>query len=389
MSLAAQITSTGIFAPSYEDILTAITASFQGIYGSDAYIAPDSQDGQLLAVFASAINDANQMAVSVYNSYSPATAQGAGLSSGVKLNGLMRLASSNSEATLTIVGQSGTNIDNGIVQDSLGNNWALPTLVNIPGSGTVSALATCQTSGAITAPANTITQIQTPTLGWQSATNPSGSSTGAPVESDATLRVRQSNSTALPSNSTVAGIYSAIGNVPGVERFWIYENPNNSVDANGAPAFSTYAVVEGGDPVAIATAFAIKKTPGSPTYGTTTETIVDQNGIPSTIHFFVATEVPITVQTTLVRLAGWAASTQQLVINSIIAYLTSNPITTEEVYLSRMFNAAALNGDPLSSTYNVSIMLISRSGPPAAANVALAFNEVSTATATNITVALV
>ena len=73
-TLAAQVTSTGISAPSYNDILSSLTASFQGIYGSDAYLGPDSQDGQLLAVVAQAIYDCNQTAIAVYNQFSPQTA---------------------------------------------------------------------------------------------------------------------------------------------------------------------------------------------------------------------------------------------------------------------------------------------------------------------------
>ena len=59
-------------------------------YGSDAVLTPDSQDGQLLAVFAQAIYDNGQALIAIYNSFSPATAQGAGLSSLVKINGLAR-----------------------------------------------------------------------------------------------------------------------------------------------------------------------------------------------------------------------------------------------------------------------------------------------------------
>jgi len=74
-SLAAQITPTGITAPTYAEILALLQASFQAIYGSDAYIASDSQDGQLIALFASAINDANQAAIAAYNNQSPNSAQ--------------------------------------------------------------------------------------------------------------------------------------------------------------------------------------------------------------------------------------------------------------------------------------------------------------------------
>ena len=70
-SLAAQVTSTGITAPPYADILASLIASFQSIYGIDSYLGADSQDGQMLAVVAKAINDSNQTAIAVFNSFSP------------------------------------------------------------------------------------------------------------------------------------------------------------------------------------------------------------------------------------------------------------------------------------------------------------------------------
>jgi hypothetical protein len=59
-TLSAQVTSAGISAPAYSDILLSLQASFRAIYGSDAYLEADSQDGQFLAIMAQAINDCNQ-----------------------------------------------------------------------------------------------------------------------------------------------------------------------------------------------------------------------------------------------------------------------------------------------------------------------------------------
>ena len=73
-TLAATLSATGISAPAYTDILLSLQASYGTIFGTDAYIAPDSQDGQLLAVVARAISDCNDMAIAVYNSFAPSTA---------------------------------------------------------------------------------------------------------------------------------------------------------------------------------------------------------------------------------------------------------------------------------------------------------------------------
>ena len=86
----ATIEETGLHLPDYPTVLEDVKARFRGIYGDDLYLGPDSQDGQLCAVFALALHDAYTLAGSVYNAYSPATAQGTGLSRMVKINGLRR-----------------------------------------------------------------------------------------------------------------------------------------------------------------------------------------------------------------------------------------------------------------------------------------------------------
>ncbi|MDS7346548.1 hypothetical protein NXH06_27840, partial [Klebsiella pneumoniae] len=46
LGLSATVTAEGISAPDYQTVLDTITGYFQQIYGSDAYLEPDSKDGQ-------------------------------------------------------------------------------------------------------------------------------------------------------------------------------------------------------------------------------------------------------------------------------------------------------------------------------------------------------
>ena len=59
LGLSATVTAEGISAPDYQTVLDTITGYFQQIYGSDAYLDPDSKDGQMVALVALAIHDAN------------------------------------------------------------------------------------------------------------------------------------------------------------------------------------------------------------------------------------------------------------------------------------------------------------------------------------------
>src|ERR1700749_1957290 len=199
--VAATVSATGISAPNFAAVYAYLVAQFQSIYGADAYLGNDSADGQWIGVIAQAISDCNSAAIAVYNSFSPTTAQGNGLSSNVKLNGLTRITGSFSTVPVTCIGVAGTVINNGQAQDGNGHFWGLPGTVTIPNSGTITVSATCTTIGAITAGANTITSIATPILGWQTVNNASAATAGNGVETDAQLRIRQANSVALPSQN--------------------------------------------------------------------------------------------------------------------------------------------------------------------------------------------
>src|SRR4051794_2109586 len=105
---APTIDANGISAPDFATILTQLKSDVLAIYGSDTYLGNDSKDGQFLAVCARAMSDCCAAAVAVYNAFSPSTAQGNGLSSVVKINGLTRKTATNSTCTVSVAGQAAT-----------------------------------------------------------------------------------------------------------------------------------------------------------------------------------------------------------------------------------------------------------------------------------------
>lgn len=400
-SLAAQITSTGISAPSYDDTLQQLKIGYWGIFGSDAVLDNDSQDGELLAIFARAIYDLNQLAIATYSSFSPSTAQGVGLSSVVKINGLERETPSNSQCVVTIAGATGTIIEDGMIGDNvnLGTVWALPTQVTIPNSGSIDVTATCTTAGATPAAAGTLTKILTPLLGWQTVTNAAAATPGQPVEEDPELRQRQSVSTANPSQTVKQGIYGSLASLNGVGRLAVYENDTDAADDDGVPAHSIAVVISGGDVNSIAQTIALKKTPGGGTYGTTSAIVTDPQGVPNTINFFELSNVPLTINVTIKALNGYVSTTGTSVLASLAQFVNGLAIG-EESYLNRLWAPAGLNGDSatvatgltqaqldaLAKTFNlVSITQSRGGGEPAAADVAIAFNEAATGDVANFT----
>lgn len=384
-SLSAVVTDAGITAPPYSDILLSLQASFRLIYGADTYLEDDCQDGQWLAVMAKAISDSNAAAIAVYNSFSPATAAGVGLSNNVKLNGLRRQSATYSTADLTITGDAGTTINNGIASDTLGQQWLLPSVVTITG-GSVIVTATAANIGAIRADANTITTRATPTKGWAGVNNVAAATVGVAVELDGTLRQRQAASTGNAAQTPLEAITGVVAGLPGVTRVKPYENDTATTDGNGIPSHSISLIVEGGDATAIANAIALKKNPGTGTYGTTSILVTDANGVPNTINFFRPTIKRITGTIHRAELAGYVTSTDDAIKANVAAYGNGLDIGMD-VYLSKIEAKTELPDETISATYNVTSVLIAEyPNSQTAADITLAFNEAASVDVADLTV---
>ncbi len=385
-TLAPTIDQYGITAPTYNDIYQSLIASFQSIYGSDIYISPDSQDGQWLAVLAQAQHDSNQAAIAVYQSQSPSYAQGAGLSSLVKINGLTRQIATNSTAVGNVVGTVGTIVTNGVVEDANGNLWNLPASVTIPSLGTIAVTVTAQNQGAIFAVSGTINKIYNPQLGWQSFTSTSDAVPGAAVETDAALRARQSSSVALPALGIKESIFSSIGNVSGVQRWTVYENPTATTDVNGVPAHSFDVIVEGGTVTDIATTIAARKPPGIQTYGGTSYTVYDALGLPVVINFDVLGVVQTYYNITIKALGGYVGTYAADIQNAVTAFINSLGIG-EDVYVPQVSAVASLINLPEGQTFKVtSVALGTAPSPVGASDIAIAFNQAASVLPANITI---
>ncbi|GBU18015.1 MULTISPECIES: baseplate J/gp47 family protein [Methylobacterium] len=372
-----QITAAGIVRPDYAACLGYFQGLYRSIYGQDVYLGADCQDGQFMALLANALHDANGEAVAVYNAFSPATAQGAGLSSVVKINGIRRKSATYSTADVLIVGQVGAEIVSGAARDQSGNLWSLPDSVIIPPAGQITVTATCQTLGAVAAPSGAIDTIATPTLGWQSVGNPIAAAVGLPIETDRQLRQRQALSTALPAQTILEALVGALFAVTGVTRVKAYENDTNLPDGfTGAPGHTLTAVVEGGDVATIASVIAGKKSPGVGTYGDQLQVLTDRAGIPHPIRFFRPARRTIAWYVTLRPKAGYTLDVAAAIQQALAAYTNGIDIGANQ-QLSSAYPAANLLDDPRAATFEIVGLVAKRADltSDAYGDIAAAFNE--------------
>lgn len=388
LGLSAKVPAEGISAPDYQTILSTLISYFQQIYGSDAYLEPDSKDGQMVALMALAIHDANNMAITVYNCFSPATGYGAALTSNVKINGISRKGATNSTVDLLLTGTAGTTIINGSVKDSNNVIWRLPASVVVGVDGTVMATAKCSVSGAVAALAGTITEINTPTRGWVSVTNPAAATVGSPAETDAELRIRQSQSVALPSITPFEALDGAVSNVTGVTRHKLYENDTGSEDGNGLPPHSVAVIVDGGDVTDIAQAIRGNKGQGTATHGTTSVTVPDKYGNPHVIKFSRSSDVPVYARIKLKVFTGYTSQIGQQIQQAISDYINSLMIG-DSVLLSRIYSPANLGvvSGGNARYYDIQELTIGKSpGALSSSNIDIRYNESASCTPENIVI---
>lgn len=379
------VDDTGYHYPDYPTVLSYLQDAYRTIYGSDTYLEADSQDGQWVAIVAAAIYDSMALGASVYSSFSPATARKDALSRNVKINGIQRRTPSYSSVDVYLVGQSGTTIEDGVVQSEDGVRWDLPTPTVIPPSGDVTVTAICQQPGAIQAAVGSVNKIYTPTRGWQTVTNLTSAAAGAPVETDAELRVRQSLSVALPSRTVFEGTIGAVFNIPGVTRINGIDNDTSSTDSNGVTANKIALVVEGGDATEIASAIAAKKGPGGGTFGATVITVLNQYGIPIDIRFGRPSYDPITAAISVKSLTGYTTSTGAAIQKAVSDYINGLNIgggLSKGVEWADAITAANSVGG--GTTYKITGLTLSGPGGAGTPDVPLAYDHAAQTTPTAI-----
>ncbi|MFS1583638.1 MAG: baseplate J/gp47 family protein [Candidatus Arsenophonus phytopathogenicus] len=384
LGLSAKVTDDGISAPDYQTILMRLTHFFHEIYGQDVYLAPDSKDGQMIAIYALAIHDANNALITTYNSFSPNTSKGAALSNNVAINGISRQLSGYSNVDVVLIGQVGTVIQNGRVRDKNGNLWRLPKNVTLGTHGEATVTAVCGVAGSVTALAGEITEIATPTRGWQTVNNPKPATQGRPIETDNQLRERQRKSVSLPSRTVLEGIQGAISLISGVTRQRGFENDTRDTDKNGIPPHSIALIVDGGDVNTIAITIAQKKTPGAGTYGDTAVTVKDLYGMSPTIRFSRPKTVDVHVEITLTAFLGFTTLTGDKIRQRVSEYINQQLIG-DNLYLTRLYSPANLPGDEEGKTFDITALKIGRTEAAVKEeNLIVAFKEAVSCRETNV-----
>lgn len=234
--------------------------------------------------------------------------------------------------------------------------------------------------GPIAQPINTITQILTSRLGWDSVTNPVSASPGRLRETDEELRIRFRNTKFDRATGTVEAIYSALFSLDDVTQVFIDENDTDATNANGTPEHSFLVLIEGGTSVEIAQAIFENRPAGILSFGNTSVTIIDKYGYPRQIRFSRPTLIPIFIQIDITEYQSFPTDGEDQIRDALIAYVDGLNIGEDVVY-SRLYT-------PINSVigHEVDSLLIGTTSPPTqTSNIILPFDSVAQLLPANIT----
>jgi uncharacterized phage protein gp47/JayE len=193
----------------------------------------------------------------------------------------------------------------------------------------------------------------------------------------------------LPSQTLLGGTTAAIAATPGVTRYYVEENFTGSTDANGCPAHSITAVVEGGVTLAVATAIYNNRglgvltnglVSGSPVSGTQSQAVTDPNtGVTINIGFIQPpTYVPIYVIANAHLLAGGTTATLNAMQTAIVTYLQGLQIGESVNWSSLMAAAMSVNPNPLNPIVRVASLYLGLSASPSGtSDLSIAFYKVA------------
>jgi uncharacterized phage protein gp47/JayE len=282
------LTPQGFVAKTVDEILAELRQSQRSNVDGSLNTSATGVIANLNMAFALELAAAWEAIAEVYDAHDPVSAEGIAADANGSLVGIPRRPATKALTTLHLTMAPNTLVPEGsVVSDPTRPAVRFVTLADALTSTTSTSFdvaAAAETAGTLTAGANTLTKIESPASGWTAVTNPATAIPGQDVETDEEYRIRQAELRATSEGSTLAGIVADVRLLPNVITAAGYENTTD-VTVNSLPPHSFEIVVSGGADAAIAQSIWRNKPAGIETYGTTTVTITDSEGVTHPVRF--------------------------------------------------------------------------------------------------------
>jgi uncharacterized phage protein gp47/JayE len=376
------LTTEGFEPETLESITARIEAKLETFSpGFDFGI--ESPDGQLISIFATEMAQAWAELDAVYHSYDPDRATGQALRNLGQITGIPYGVANASSAFIDLTGTAGTVVPiQSVVTDAAGNEFLTTIEAVIPSGVLVVALQ----DGAIPITAGTITTISTAVTGWTGVNQPADGTIGRVAQTESEYRNLRTRTVMRNYESTEDTMQGQLLEL-GIAQAKVLNNDTGAPLADGTPdqhIHVTVGEVTGITDVQIATTILKTKGLAVPTFGSTTQAIVDGQGLSHDVKFTKATAVPIFVDMNITFLDSDTAGAVESIKNAV-ADAINLLLAGDDVIWSRLFAYIT----PFARA-QVNTLTIGKTLPGlAAANIVLTDTEYATCDIADINVVVV
>lgn len=297
--------------------LAQIRADIESAQKASPAIGP-SQDysdddalGQLNGIMSSQLAELWELGQLVFSSGDPDAALDFALVVIASLTGTTKRGAEASTSVLTVNLDPGVTVTAGArVSVSTRPDIVFTTDTDVTNGGGSAADfpvgSTCTETGPVAANAGTLTVIDAPVPGWNSAINAADALTGRNVDTEPQLRQRREDQLALRGGSTVNAIradlldFDAHPELEGVEFADVLENVTDTYDLEGLPPHSIEVLIDDGQSPSVADddlAQVIFETKGAgiATHGTSSGNAIDSKGGVQVMRFSRVVRLPVYV----------------------------------------------------------------------------------------------
>jgi hypothetical protein len=316
------LTDQGVVIADTQDTRAMVESEYRNAFGQDLVTTPETPQGLLITAETLARDEVIRNNAALANQINPNLAGGVFLDAIMALTNSKRDPAERSTVSCTLTGVNGAIVPEGsIIATQEGVEFSLISTVILNG-GTATGQFQSVEFGAIEAPANSLTEIVTGVLGWETVNNTSSATLGRAVQSDQSARLKRKNTLAVQGSQTAESIISGLYSVDNVKSLQFRENvtsANATIDGQTLLPHSIWLCVEGGTDQAVASMILRKKSAGANYNGNVIIGLKEPfSGQQFDVKFFRPTLIPVQVRVTIKNVN--VADPITAVKDSIIAY---------------------------------------------------------------------
>ena len=254
-----------IIIPDTSEVLKDVQKEYQDVFGDSLSLDPSTPQGRLMEMEANSRIKTLNLCAMIANQINPNYATGQGLDAIGSLFGRNRNSATQTETHCYLTGTPNTEIPaNSKAKTRAGDTFYNPNNIVLDNSGNGEGYFYSEEKGEIPCEVNTLNEIVTQIVGWDSINNPSTPTLGKTQESDKNFKNRAMQSK-YSGVGMLGDVNSALRNIENIRSFFVYNNGEDysvTFDDVTIDRHSVLVIVQGGSDEDVANALFKKVSAG-------------------------------------------------------------------------------------------------------------------------------